>query len=142
MFHRPLYYDRAFDVLDELRRQMDRAWEEAEDPATTWPRVTVRDAGEDVLVKAWIPGLTEKDVTLTLHDGVLTIAGERKLAAPEGYVVRRQERLGAKFSRSLALPAKVDAEKTTAEVKDGVLTVKLAKAAEAKPRQIAVRANG
>ncbi len=139
MFPRSLYYDRAFDVLDELRRHMDRAWEEAEDPSAAWPRVAVRDEREEIVVKAWVPGLTEKEVTLTLHDGVLTLAGERKLAPPEGYVVRRQERLGGKFSRSLALPAKVDAEKTAAEVRDGVLTVKLAKAAEAKPRQIAVR---
>jgi HSP20 family protein len=139
MFPRPLTYERAFDVLDELRRQMDRAWEDIEDPSVSWPRTTVRDAGEHVIVRAWVPGLTEKDVTLTLHDGVLTIAGERRLTVPEGYVVRRQERAGSRFSRSFALPAKVDGEKATAEVKDGVLTVTIAKAAEAKPRQIAVR---
>ncbi len=147
-------YDRTFDLLDELRRQMDRVWTDFDDTwatprpstralsAATWPRTTVADAGEEIVVTADVPGMTEKELTLTLHDGVLTLAGERRVAAPEGYVVHRQERLAARFSRSFALPAKVDPEKAAAAVKDGVLTVRIAKIAEAKPRQITVKAKG
>lgn len=131
-------FDSTFDVLDELRRQMDRAWQDSAPAA--WPRLNVYDDGTNVLVTADVPGLSEKDVTLTLHDGVLTIAGKRKAEVPEGYVVHRQERGAFEFTRSFKLPTKIDPEKTMAQVKDGVLTVTLAKAAEAQPRQIAVRA--
>ena len=138
----------SFDLLDELRRQMDSVWEDwgvqrtpaRAFPTTNVPRVNLFDAGAELVVEADVPGLSEKDLTITLHEGVLTLAGERKIAAPEGYEARRQERASYKFSRSLALPAKVDAEKTTAVVKDGVLTVTLAKAPEARPRQISVKA--
>ena len=108
--------------------------------AATWPRLNLFDTGAELVVEADVPGMTEKDIELTLHDGVLTLAGERKIAAPEGYTPRRQERAGFKFSRSIALPTRVDAEKTIALVKDGVLTITLAKAPEARPRQIAVKA--
>lgn len=141
-------FDRTFDLLDELRRQMDRAWDDFElrparapsAVAATWPRVSLFDAGAELVLRADVPGLGEKDIELTLHDGVLTLAGERKVAAPDGYVALRQERAGFRFARSVALPVKVDPEKTTATVKEGVLTVKLAKVPEAQPRTIAVRA--
>ena len=67
------------------------------------------------------------------------MTAERKLTAPEGYAPRRQERASFRFSRSVALPVKVDPEKVTAAVKDGVLTVTLSKAEEARPRQIQVK---
>lgn len=129
--------DHSFALFDELfRRRADRAW--SEDPT---PRLDVLDDGTSFVVSADVPGMTEKDVTITLHDGTLTIAGARKLAAPEGYEVHRRERTAARFSRSFTLPAKVDSEKTTATLKDGVLTVTLAKAESAKPRTIAVKTN-
>jgi HSP20 family protein len=152
MFSRFNDFDRSFDVLDELRRQMDRVWgnldaqsgfvpaREQSLSAATWPRLNVVDAGATLLVTADVPGLTEKDFEITLDDGVLSIRGERKAFAPEGYEALRRERTAARFARSIALPVKIDAEKTTARVKDGVLTISLAKAPEAKPRQIAVKA--
>ncbi len=147
-------YDRSFDLLDELRQQMDRVWSNfdafagGEAPArarslaaATWPRLNVFDAGANLVVTGDVPGLTEKDIEITLHDGVLSLSGERKTNAPEGYTAHRQERPAFKFARSLTLPTKVDPEKATAVVKDGVLTVTLAKTAEARPRQITVRAS-
>lgn len=147
-------FDRSFDFLDDFRRQMDRVLGDLDDrwgygrPDPTalsdaaWPRVNVLDGGAELIVTADVPGLTEKDLDITLHDGVLTLAGERKADAPEGYQVHRRERGALRFKRSFTLPAKVDAERTTATVKDGVLEVKLAKAAEARPRQITVRSQG
>ena len=86
------------------------------------------------------PGLSDKDVTLSLNQDVLTLAGKRGADAPKGYSVHRQERAALQFSRSVALPCKVDPEKATAAMKNGVLTVTLGKVAEAQPRRIAVRA--
>jgi HSP20 family protein len=119
---------------------MDQVWQEfdtntqAHDSA-----LRVRDAGETLIVEADLPGLTEKAVDLTLTDNVLFLTAERKLEVPAGYTPRRQERASFRFSRSVPLPVKVDPEKVTATVKDGVLTVTLAKAEQARPRQIRVK---
>lgn len=151
MLSRLTEFDRTFDVLDELRRQMDRVWNDydgswglARTPtqalsAATWPRFNMADAGTELVVTADVPGLTEKELGVSLEDGVLTVSGERRAVAPEGYTVLRRERGELRFARSVALPFKVDPEKTAASLKDGVLTITLAKAPEARPRQIAVR---
>jgi HSP20 family protein len=108
--------------------------------ASVFPRVNLFDTGSNIVLKADVPGLSEKEVQVTLNEGGISIAGERNVVAPEGYSAHRQERNHVKFSRSLTLPCKVNPEQTTASVKNGVLTITLAKAAEAQPRQITVRA--
>jgi len=150
--------DRTFAVMDQLRRRMDRVFDEVE-PARgrdalrpslvdeaerlwargRWPRLSLADTGESLLLKAEVPGLTEKDIQLSIQKDVLTVSGERKPDAPEGYFVHRQERAPLKFARSFTLPCKVDPEKTAATLKDGVLTITLPKAPEAQPRQISVK---
>ncbi len=144
-------FDRTFAVMDQLRRRMDRVFEEMDpgraqgrDVERMWssrfPRVHLRDAGSSLVLQADVPGLGEKDVQLSIHQDVLTMSGERKEDAPAGWYVHRKERAPVKFSRSFSLPCKVDPEKSTATIKNGVLTVTLTKAAEAKPRQITVQA--
>jgi HSP20 family protein len=144
--------ENTFALMEEMRRRMDRAWDDSDPSWQGWtstsravsvasfPRISVHDAGSQLVLKADVPGLSEKDVEVTLNDGGLAISGERRVRPPEGYSAHRQERTHFKFSRTLQLPCKVNPEKTTASVKDGVLTVTLAKAAEAQPRQITVRA--
>jgi HSP20 family protein len=145
--------ENTFALMDELRRRMDHVWEDfdpswqgttAPSPrtlsASSWPRINVYDGGSNFVLKADVPGLSDKDVQVTLNESGLSISGERKVAAPEGYSAHRQERNHVRFSRSLTLPCKVDPEHTTASVKNGVLTITLAKAPEAQPRQITVRA--
>jgi HSP20 family protein len=91
-------------------------------------------------VVADVPGLRDKDVEVSLDNDVLTLSGERRTDVPEGYQVHRQERRPTRFSRSFTLPFKVNVEQLSAEMRDGILTVKLPKAPEAQPRKIAVRA--
>lgn len=140
-------FDRDFYNLDEVRRRMDRMFEEGllgqgffdERAHGGGPRVALYDTGADLVLTADVPGLTEKDVRLTLNQEVLALEGERKTSTPEGFGVHRAERASVRFSRSLTLPCRVDPERSTATVKDGVLTVTLHKAEAEKPRQIAVR---
>jgi len=150
-------YDRTFAFMDQLRRRMDRAFDDRETPRLAlrsslaeeaeraWgqrraPRMTFTDGPSQLVLRAEVPGLGEKDVELSIHHDVLTITGERKSEAPQGYFVHRQERAPYKFARSFTLPAKVDPEKSTATMKDGVLTITLSKVAEAQPKQIAIKA--
>ena len=144
-------FGRGFGTFGDLRRHMDRLLEEydsrydgrgPEDEYTArggWPRVNVFDGGTNLVIRAEVPGLSEKDVQVSVNQDVLTLAGERKLDRPATYSVHRQERAPFKFSRSFTLPTKIDSDKTSASMKDGILTITLAKAPEAQPRQIAIR---
>src|SRR5262245_5626170 len=118
-------FDWTFAALDELRRRMDRAFDETAFGADrqeqfgwagrgSWPRVNVYDVGSTLLVQAELHGMSQKDITITVHNDVLTLSGERAPAAPEGYTALRKERAPVKFSRSFALATKVDPEKTVA----------------------------
>jgi HSP20 family protein len=146
-------FGHTFALMHELRQRMARFGDDfepsldaaASNPrtlaASAWPRINVFDGGSNIILKADVPGLTAKDVQVSLDESSVSISGERKVTAPEGYSVHRQERSTIKFSRSLTLACKVNAEHTTASVKDGVLTITLAKAPEAQPRQITVQAH-
>lgn len=133
---------RAFDTL---RRRMDQVFREydAGDGGrarpTTYPRVDLHDTKEAFVMTAEVPGLTDKDISISATGDSLTIQGERKSGAPEGYAVHRQERGQLRFARSFAMPARIDVEKVTATVKHGVLTVHLPKHPESQPKSIAVK---
>jgi HSP20 family protein len=105
-----------------------------------WPPFSLHDEGPNLVLSADLPGCSSTDVAVTLHGAVLTVSGERKVSAPEGYFPHRRERRDVKLSRSITLPAKVDADKVSASMKNGVLTIVLAKTAEAQSRHIPVKA--
>lgn len=152
MFNRFDDFDRTLAVMDQLRRRMDRMFEEHEpargrrddEAEIMWsgrfPRVSVRDTGAALVLEADLPGLSEKDIQLSIHQDVLSLSGERRSDVPQGHYVHRQERAPVKFARSFTLPCKVDPDKSTASIKHGVLSVTLTKVADAQPRQIAVNA--
>jgi HSP20 family protein len=141
-------FDEMFSTMNQLRRYMDSVFDEglARSPeggpwaSSVWPRTTLIDGGASLVVTAEVPGLTEKDIQLTLNQDVLNISGERKVEAPRGYSAHRQERRPVTFARSFALPCKVDPERVSAAVRNGILTVRLEKAADAMPRQIKIAA--
>ena len=146
-------FDRTLAMMDDWRRRMDRAFGDFqvpfvpagtfEDPwslsEATWPRVNLYDTGASLLLTAEVPGLTAKDVQIQLENDVLTVSGERKVQVPQGYNAHRRERGSASFTRSFNLPVKVDAEKVTATLKDGLLNLEMPKVPVAQPRQIAIR---
>lgn len=148
--------DSALALVDEFRKRMGLYYSddaEGEDAwitpwstpslfggASVWPRVNMIDTGGSLVLTAEVPGLTEKDIQVSINQDVVSLSGDRKLEVPAGYTAYRQERSSLKFARNFALPVKVDAEKCTATVQDGLLTVVLSKAPEATPRQIAIKA--
>ena len=139
--------DRTFAALAQHRQWMDNLFADLEGGSPTagaavgWPRANLHDLGTSLRLQVEVPGLAEKDLDIHATADGLTLAGERKADAPEGYSVHRQERGSFRFSRSFTFPCRVDLEKVTARVKNGLLTIELAKAPEAQPRQITVKAS-
>jgi HSP20 family protein len=129
----------------ELERVFDRfrepRWEEFEAIDAWAPKVDFSETKDAFMVKAEIPGVEPKDVSVSLENQMLTIKGEKhkeKEEKDEKY--HRVERSWGGFSRTIMLPAGVDTEKVNATFKDGVLTIKLPKTPEAKGTTIPVKA--
>jgi HSP20 family protein len=138
----------AFDAFEALERAFDDVMRPPSGggafgfspPAVASPPVDVRSDDEKIVMQFDVPGYRGEDVEVTLDKGVLTVKGERKLAATKGknekvWVGRSYGR----FSRSFTLPKGIDEQGLRAELADGVLTVTLPKGVEAKPRRIEVR---
>ncbi len=125
----------------QLRRELDRLFGDFERSSLTpAAAIELEDDGTNFVLRADVPGLTEKDFEISVTGHTVTLRGERKLEVPEGHSVHRRERRDVRFAKSFELPTRVDADKVTAILKHGVLTLTLPKVAEAQPRQISVRA--
>lgn len=130
----------------DLRREFDRLFGEAErDPSVgerlNGPALLVEDKGSAFTVRADVPGLTEKELDLTVTGNTVTLRAQRQLTPPADHSAHRRERGSFSFAKSFELPARIDAQKVEASLKHGVLTLTLPKAADAQPRQIAVKAS-
>jgi HSP20 family protein len=104
-----------------------------------FPPVNVFRSRDALVVKAEVPGVDPATIQVSVEGRTLTIAGERTPSSQKASFHRRERRFG-KFSRSLQLPDDVDATKSNAECRNGVLTLKISKREEAQPRQIRVEA--
>jgi HSP20 family protein len=102
------------------------------------PALDLYQNNDNVVAVVELPGMRKEDIEISLQDGMLTIGGERKSESGNGENGERTERFTGKFRRSITLPTRVDAGKVSANYKDGILTVTLPKAEEAKPKQIQV----
>ncbi|MDA1094060.1 MAG: Hsp20/alpha crystallin family protein [Acidobacteria bacterium] len=111
-------------------------------PGSAWaPAVDVYENDEGALVvSAELPGVDPAEVEVTLEDGVLTIAGERKFDGGEQTRVYRRERAYGSFRRSFTVPSTVDGGAVAAEHKDGTLRITLPQKEEAKPQRITIKA--
>ena len=127
-------------LSNRLNRLLDTR-EEQNDFLGTWsPVVDIYDKGGEVVIHAELPGMKKEDIDIRVENNVLTVRGKKERkeeVKEEGYF--RAERSFGSFSRSFSLPTTVDVKKIAAEYKDGILTLSLPKAEEAKPRQIEVK---
>ena len=104
-----------------------------------YPAVDMFDDGDTIVIKAELPGMDKKDISVDIEDRVLTLSGERsydKEVKEENYY--RRERSHGTFKRAFNLPSDVDSDKIKADFKDGVLKVEIPKPEEQKPKQITV----
>ncbi|MDZ7266796.1 MAG: Hsp20/alpha crystallin family protein [candidate division KSB1 bacterium] len=105
------------------------------------PAVDIHETDDHYAITAELPGLSRENFKVSYNQDVLTITGERKQVEEKGRTYHRRERNFGKFERSFRLPANIVAEKIEASFKDGVLTLILPKAEEARPKHIAVKAS-
>jgi len=142
----------VFRELDTLRREIDEAFRGAGyqrpfgstflSPVTTrrFPLVNFSEDEGHVYVDALVPGVDPNDVDVTVLRNTLTISGERKpFEEKKGHVVHRSELGSGKFSRTLEVPVDIDPDKLSADYKDGLLRVILAKAEHVKPKKIEIK---
>jgi len=103
------------------------------------PSLDLHETKDHYIVHLEIPGVDKKEIKISIEDGILTVAGERRLEKPaEGTEVHRRERFQGRFERRLTLPKPIDQARVSATYVNGVLAVTLPKAAEAKPREIEI----
>ena len=122
------------------RTPMRGLGEEAMTVSEWTPLVDIVEDDKEYLIKAELPEVKKEDVKVTVENGVLTITGERKFEKEEkGKKYHRIERAYGSFMRSFTLPEGAAGDKISAEFKEGVLKVHLAKSAEAKPKSIDVK---
>ncbi|HEY1360498.1 MAG TPA: Hsp20/alpha crystallin family protein [Thermoleophilaceae bacterium] len=128
----------------EVNQLFSTLFDSHETGAQRWvPAMDLTEAEDHFVLRADLPGLAEDDVSIEIQDETLTVSGERKSEHEErqrGWY--RVERSFGRFSRSLTLPAGVDADAVSAHFDKGVLEVRIPKPAERKPRRVAIKADG
>ncbi len=110
-------------------------------PASAFaPSFEVKETADAFVVKADLPGVSESELDISLHNSVLTVTGSRQAEErKEGESFALYERQFGSFSRSFSLPDMADGERIDAKLENGVLTLVIGKKAEAKPRKIALK---
>jgi HSP20 family protein len=110
-------------------------------PATAFsPAFEVKETNESFVLKADLPGVSEDNLDIAVHNNVLTVSGSRSAEErKEGETYALYERQFGSFSRSFSLPDMADGERVEANLANGVLTLTIAKKAEAKPRKISLK---
>jgi len=137
----------SFGRLSDLRDEIDLLFDLPLAGATgtsPWmsgwtPALDVYEDNDQFVVKAELPGMKKEEIDISLHNGSLTLAGERRSGhetSDEG--VYRSERHIGRFQRTVDLPTTVRDDKVRAEYRDGILSITLPKAEEVKPKQISV----
>ena len=128
------------DPFEQLQTELDRMVNAAfGTPTGLYPLVNVFDAGDAFVVKGEVPGVDPKSVEINVEDDTLTIRGERSFSEPaRDAAYHRRERGQGRFRRVVRLPGRLSSEEAKATYRDGVLTVRIPKAKEARPRRVQI----
>jgi HSP20 family protein len=135
------------DDFQTLQERFNRIFQDSalahfgrEEAMGSWtPLCDIYEEGDNIVVKAELPGLDRNDIDVQVENNILTLRGERKRENEvKSENLFRTERYYGSFTRSFTLPVTVDTEKIRAEYKDGVLLLTMPKVEEAKPRKIKV----
>jgi HSP20 family protein len=134
-----------FEELHRVRQQLDRLFEDAATPhqavsAGVFPLINLTEDKDCYYVRAELPGVKGEELDIQVTANNLAISGERKIAVEEaGAKYHRKEREAGSFSRMIGLPGDINSDKVDAKMENGILTIVVAKAEAAKPKQISVK---
>ena len=137
----------VFAEFDALQRQMDRLLGTRSSSSSiravergSFPAVNIGTTPEAIEIYAFAPGIDASKLDVSVDKGLLTLAGERRVAAPEGVKSRyASERFEGAFRRVVALPEDADPERVEANYRDGIVRIRIAKREASRPRRIEVR---
>jgi len=132
-YHRMMNHRRMFN------RMMNDEW--SGDTARVAFPLDVKDSNEAYEITAVLPGVSADDLNIQIANNTLTIQGELKVESDEQATYLLRERTAGRFMRSLQLPEAVDSGKVEASLKDGILTLRVPKAEQARPKSIKVNVN-
>jgi HSP20 family protein len=133
------------DLFDRYNRVFSRGTptggESESSPVVQWrPAANISETDREYLIKAELPEVEKKDVEVTVHEGVITIRGERRFErTDDSERQHRVESFYGSFARSFSLPQDADESKIYAESKDGVLKVHIPKLAATRPKPIEIQ---
>ena len=134
-----VYLDPFARLQTELERMVDTAFRQS--GSRLFPPVNVFDAGDAYVVKAELPGVSPEKIDIEVEDDALTLRGERSFSEPNPEAAfHRRERGTGQFRRVVRIPGRLASDEVKAEFKDGVLTVRLPKAKETRPRRVQIEA--
>ena len=129
------------DPFAQLQHELERMLSSFEGSETgVYPPLDVFDAGEEIVLKAELPGVDPAKLDVEVRDNTLTMSGARTFDTPQGAAFHRRERLDGQFRRVIRLPVRLESAEARAEYKHGVLTVRVPKAKEVRPRRLTVEA--
>ncbi|GKS68281.1 heat shock protein Hsp20 [Nitrosomonas sp. PY1] len=129
-------------LLSQLQRELERSTVEGSTATAEWaPAVDIKEEADKFVIHADIPGVKPEDIDISMHDGVLTIKGEKKTEAKtENTGYKRVERTYGSFYRRFSLPDTANADAISAASKHGVLEVVIPKREAVQPKKISVTA--
>ena len=139
-------FDSSFSDFDQIRREMLRLLDtasgdtEADGGAGVFPPMNISQDDDSFYIRAEVPGIKPAEISISALRNRVSISGKREIPREHERVsYHRKERPEGAFDRTVTLPAEVDAERVEARYADGILTLTLPKAEQAKPRQITVK---
>ncbi|KAF1047658.1 Hsp20/alpha crystallin family protein [Xylophilus sp.] len=145
--YRSFFPHDVFAEVDRLQREMQQAFELSPTirglARAGFPALNVGRTPDAIEIFAFAPGVAPESIEVNLERGLLTIAGERRSALPEGAsadaAVHIHERFEGKFRRAVSLPEDADPQAVDAKLRDGILRITVGRRASAKPRRISVQ---
>jgi HSP20 family protein len=139
-------FDSPFADFESVRREMLRLLDTVagdtfgDAGAGVFPPMNITQDDDNFYLRAEVPGIKPDELSISAVRNRVSLAGKREIQREQAQVsYHRKERAEGSFNRTVTLPGEVDAERVDARYADGILTLTLPKAEEAKPRQIAVR---
>ena len=134
-----------FDELDRMRRHLDQIFQKTGESrvgglhAGVFPPINLTETSEAYILRAEIPGVAIDNLDIQTTGRNISISGERQIPVDRSAKYHRREREGGRFSRAITMPGDFDREKIGATLKNGLLEVKLPKAATAQPKKIEIK---